>query len=107
MPRPQPGTGRRGDVAHELPLLADPAQQHLDLGRTGLGGVGVEEPPSSSWSAPTFTGFRAPRTPERGAAAAIRLATPPDGGPTGSFFQDDGVVPWWRGHRAWRSMHVR
>ncbi|MBL7501123.1 SDR family oxidoreductase [Frankia sp. CNm7] len=41
-----------------------------------------------------FTGFRGPRTPEQGAAIAIRLATLPDGGPTGSFFEDDGVIPW-------------
>ncbi|WP_329550999.1 SDR family oxidoreductase [Streptomyces sp. NBC_00696] len=41
-----------------------------------------------------FTGFQGPRTPEQGAAAAIRLATLPDGGPTGSFFEDAGVVPW-------------
>ena len=41
-----------------------------------------------------FTGFQAPRTPEQGAATAIRLATLPDGGPTGSFVEDDGVIPW-------------
>ncbi|WP_329072145.1 SDR family oxidoreductase [Streptomyces sp. NBC_01429] len=41
-----------------------------------------------------FTGFQGPRTPEQGAATAIRLATLPDDGPTGSFFEDDGVVPW-------------
>ncbi|MFD3481734.1 SDR family oxidoreductase [Streptomyces sp. NPDC058665] len=41
-----------------------------------------------------FTGFQAPRTPEQGAATAIRLATLPDGGPTGSFFEDAGLVPW-------------
>ncbi|MEU0697055.1 SDR family oxidoreductase [Streptomyces niveus] len=41
-----------------------------------------------------FTGFLGPRTPEQGAATAIRLATLPDGGPTGSFFEDDGVIPW-------------
>ncbi|WP_329383073.1 SDR family oxidoreductase [Streptomyces sp. NBC_01716] len=41
-----------------------------------------------------FTGFQAPRTPEQGAATAIRLATLPDGGPSGSFFEDAGVVPW-------------
>ena len=40
-----------------------------------------------------FTGFYG-RPPELGAATAIRLATLPDGGPTGSFFEDDGVVPW-------------
>ncbi|MER7922651.1 SDR family oxidoreductase [Streptomyces sp. NPDC096057] len=41
-----------------------------------------------------FTGFQGPRTPEQGAATAIRLATLPDGGPTGAFFEDAGVVPW-------------
>ncbi|MFF2572822.1 SDR family oxidoreductase [Streptomyces sp. NPDC058084] len=41
-----------------------------------------------------FTGFQGPRTPEQGAATAIRLATLPEGGPTGSFFEDAGVVPW-------------
>lgn len=41
-----------------------------------------------------FTGFQGPRTPEQGAATAIRLATLPNGGPTGSFFEDDGVIPW-------------
>ncbi|RKN09411.1 SDR family oxidoreductase [Streptomyces radicis] len=41
-----------------------------------------------------FTGFQGPRTPRQGAATAIRLATLPDGGPTGSFFEDDGVIPW-------------
>lgn len=41
-----------------------------------------------------FTSFLGPRTPEQGAATAIRLATLPDDGPTGSFFEDEGVVPW-------------
>ncbi|SNQ46122.1 Dehydrogenase [Frankia canadensis] len=34
------------------------------------------------------------RTPEQGAAIAIRLATLPDDGPTGGFFEDAGVIPW-------------
>jgi NAD(P)-dependent dehydrogenase (short-subunit alcohol dehydrogenase family) len=38
--------------------------------------------------------FRGVRTPEQGAATAIRLATLPDDGPTGGFFDDAGVVPW-------------
>jgi NAD(P)-dependent dehydrogenase (short-subunit alcohol dehydrogenase family) len=38
-----------------------------------------------------FTGYR---TPQQGAAAAIRLATLPDDGPTGGFFEDEGEVPW-------------
>jgi NAD(P)-dependent dehydrogenase (short-subunit alcohol dehydrogenase family) len=41
-----------------------------------------------------LNGFRGVRTPEQGAATAIRLATLPDGGPTGGFFEDAGVVPW-------------
>ncbi len=41
-----------------------------------------------------FTGYNAPRTPEQGAAIAIRLATLPDDGPRGGFFDDEGVVPW-------------
>ncbi|QIY60822.1 MULTISPECIES: SDR family oxidoreductase [unclassified Streptomyces] len=41
-----------------------------------------------------LNGFRGVRTPEQGAAIAIRLATLPDDGPTGQFFDDAGVVPW-------------
>ncbi|AXX32542.1 SDR family oxidoreductase [Actinosynnema pretiosum subsp. pretiosum] len=41
-----------------------------------------------------FTGFQAPRTPEQGAVAALRLATLPDGGPSGGFFDDEGALPW-------------
>ena len=41
-----------------------------------------------------LNGFRGHRTPEQGAATAIRLATLPDDGPTGGFFEDAGVVPW-------------
>jgi NAD(P)-dependent dehydrogenase (short-subunit alcohol dehydrogenase family) len=40
-----------------------------------------------------FTGFQG-RPPQEAAAIAIRLATLPDGGPTGSFFNDDGAIPW-------------
>jgi len=40
-----------------------------------------------------FTGFQG-RPPRAAAATAIRLATLPDGGPTGSFCNDDGVIPW-------------
>jgi NAD(P)-dependent dehydrogenase (short-subunit alcohol dehydrogenase family) len=41
-----------------------------------------------------LNGFRGVRTPAQGAAVAVRLATLPDGGPTGGFFEDAGVVPW-------------
>jgi NAD(P)-dependent dehydrogenase (short-subunit alcohol dehydrogenase family) len=41
-----------------------------------------------------LNGFRGVRSPQEGAATAIRLATLPDDGPTGGFFEDAGVVPW-------------
>ncbi|WP_375506129.1 SDR family oxidoreductase [uncultured Nostoc sp.] len=34
------------------------------------------------------------RTVEQGAIAAVRLATLPDDGSSGGFFDEDGVVPW-------------
>jgi NAD(P)-dependent dehydrogenase (short-subunit alcohol dehydrogenase family) len=34
------------------------------------------------------------RTLEQGATIAVRLATLPADGPTGGFFDEDGVVPW-------------
>lgn len=41
-----------------------------------------------------LNGFRGTRTTQQGAAKAIELATLPAGGPTGGFFDDEGVVPW-------------
>ncbi|MGW7240479.1 SDR family oxidoreductase [Streptomyces sp. NPDC054804] len=46
------------------------------------------------YCATDLNGFRGVRTPEQGAAIAIRLATLPDDGPTGGFFDDAGEVPW-------------
>ncbi len=41
-----------------------------------------------------LNGFHGVRTPEQGAAIAVKLATLPDDGPTGRFFEDAGEVPW-------------
>jgi NAD(P)-dependent dehydrogenase (short-subunit alcohol dehydrogenase family) len=46
------------------------------------------------YTATDLNAFQGYRTPEQGAAIAIKLATLPDGGPTGGFFDDAGVVPW-------------
>jgi NAD(P)-dependent dehydrogenase (short-subunit alcohol dehydrogenase family) len=46
------------------------------------------------YTATDLNGFRGVRTPQQGAAIAIRLATLPDDDPTGGFFDDAGVVPW-------------
>jgi NAD(P)-dependent dehydrogenase (short-subunit alcohol dehydrogenase family) len=41
-----------------------------------------------------LNGFRGTRTAAQGAAIAIHLATLPDDGPTGGYFDDAGVIPW-------------
>ena len=46
------------------------------------------------YTATDLNAFHGVRTPEQGAAIAVRLATLPDDGPTGGFFDDAGVVPW-------------
>ncbi|HEX3715309.1 MAG TPA: SDR family NAD(P)-dependent oxidoreductase, partial [Trebonia sp.] len=46
------------------------------------------------YCATDLNGFRGTRTPEQGAAIAIRLATLPADGPTGGFFDDEGTVAW-------------
>lgn len=46
------------------------------------------------YTATDLNAFHGTRTPEQGAAIAIRLASLPDDGPTGEFFDDAGPVPW-------------
>ncbi|MEC3919957.1 SDR family oxidoreductase [Nocardia sp. CDC160] len=46
------------------------------------------------YTATDLNGFQGVRTPQQGAAIAIHLATLPDDGPTGEFFDDNGAVPW-------------
>ncbi|WP_274918442.1 SDR family oxidoreductase [Streptomyces sp. WZ-12] len=46
------------------------------------------------YCATDLNGFSGVRTPEQGAAIAIRLATLPDDGPTGRFFDEAGEAPW-------------
>jgi NAD(P)-dependent dehydrogenase (short-subunit alcohol dehydrogenase family) len=38
--------------------------------------------------------YRGTRTVEQGATAAVRLATLPADGPTGGYFDENGIVPW-------------
>lgn len=46
------------------------------------------------YCATDLNGHSGPRTPAQGATAAVRLATLDQSGPTGGFFDEDGVVPW-------------
>lgn len=41
-----------------------------------------------------FNDFRGTRTPDEGAAVAVRLATLPADGPTGTVFEDDTQLTW-------------
>jgi NAD(P)-dependent dehydrogenase (short-subunit alcohol dehydrogenase family) len=41
-----------------------------------------------------LNGHRGTRTPEQGAAVFLELATLPDGGPSGTFRDDTGTLPW-------------
>ena len=46
------------------------------------------------YTATDLNAFSGHRTPQQGAAIAVRLATLPDDGPTGGFFDDAGPIPW-------------
>ena len=41
-----------------------------------------------------LNGHQGTRTPEQGAAVFLTLATLPDGGPTGTFRDEEGIQPW-------------
>jgi NAD(P)-dependent dehydrogenase (short-subunit alcohol dehydrogenase family) len=49
---------------------------------------------SPGWVRTEMGGRNAPRSVEEGADTVIFLATLPDGGPTGGFFQDRKPIPW-------------
>jgi NAD(P)-dependent dehydrogenase (short-subunit alcohol dehydrogenase family) len=46
------------------------------------------------FTATDLNNFRGVRSPQQGAAVAIQLASLPDDGPTGAFFNDEGPLPW-------------
>ncbi|MBC8161637.1 MAG: SDR family oxidoreductase [Roseiflexaceae bacterium] len=46
------------------------------------------------YCATDLNGFTGPRSAAQGAQTAVRLATLPADGPTGGFFNDDGLAPW-------------
>jgi NAD(P)-dependent dehydrogenase (short-subunit alcohol dehydrogenase family) len=46
------------------------------------------------YTATDLNAHSGPRTVEQGATIAVRLATLPDDGPTGGYFDEDGTVPW-------------
>jgi hypothetical protein len=58
---------------------------------------GVAPPSSAARVAPTaadLNGNRGTQTVPEGAAETIRLALLPDDGPTGTYSDSQGIVPW-------------
>ncbi len=46
------------------------------------------------YTATDMNHYRGTRSVEQGARAAVRLATLPEDGPTGGFFDEEGALPW-------------
>lgn len=60
-----------------------------------LSGAGIKvNAACPGYCATDLNGHSGPRTAEQGAQTPIRLATLPDDGPTGGYFNDEGTVPW-------------
>ncbi|QLY33121.1 SDR family NAD(P)-dependent oxidoreductase [Nocardia huaxiensis] len=77
-------------LASKTFLNAFTIQYAKELGDTGI----LINSACPGLTATDLSNFRGDRTPRQGAAIAIHLATLPDGGPTGGFFDDAGTVPW-------------
>jgi len=70
-------------VQYATAFAADPALSHITVNAATPG-----------YTATDLTGHRGTRTVQEGARIIVDLATRPDGGPTGGFFNDQGRVPW-------------
>jgi NAD(P)-dependent dehydrogenase (short-subunit alcohol dehydrogenase family) len=83
-------SGPGADAPSKSFLNAVTIQYARELGDTNI----LVNAGCPGYTATDLNGFRGYRTPEQGAAIAIHLATLPDDGPTGGFFEDAGPVPW-------------
>lgn len=89
-----------GNKVHEKPMLSYPTAKAAvnsmtlqfanELRESGIK-VNAADP---GYTATDMTFFDGSRTADQAAAIAVRLATLPDDGPTGGFFNDKGPVPW-------------
>jgi NAD(P)-dependent dehydrogenase (short-subunit alcohol dehydrogenase family) len=92
---------RNADPATELPISAGytPSKTALtsltlqyarDLGPEGI----LVNAVCPGYCATDLNRHSGPRTAAQGAESAVRMATIPKDGPTGTFVDDDGPVPW-------------
>jgi NAD(P)-dependent dehydrogenase (short-subunit alcohol dehydrogenase family) len=70
-------------VQYARAFAKDPDLSHIKVNSVTPGYVATD-----------LTRYRGTRTVEQGAQVIVRLATLPDDGPTGGFFNDQGPVPW-------------
>ncbi|MEV5957072.1 SDR family oxidoreductase [Streptomyces sp. NPDC051987] len=70
-------------VQYDLAFRRDPELAHLKINSASPG-----------WTATAMNGFRAPRTAAEGARSVVDLATLPDDGPSGGFFDEHGALAW-------------
>jgi len=98
-------TSKRGSIGEEGAWVGQPSMAYSSS-KTALNAVTVhyarelaDTPIKVNGAAPgfvatDFNNFRGTRTPEQGAAVAIRLATLGPDGPTGTVFEDDTRLAW-------------
>jgi NAD(P)-dependent dehydrogenase (short-subunit alcohol dehydrogenase family) len=98
-------TSKRGSIGEEGAWVGQPSMVYSSS-KTALNALTVhyarelaDTPIKVNGAAPgfvatDFNNFRGTRTPEEGAAVAIRLATLGPDGPTGAVFEDDTRLAW-------------
>jgi NAD(P)-dependent dehydrogenase (short-subunit alcohol dehydrogenase family) len=98
-------TSKRGSIGEEGAWAGQPSMAYSSS-KTALNALTVhyarelaDTPIKVNGAAPghvatDFNGFRGTRTPEEGAAVAVRLATLDATGPTGAAFEDDRQLAW-------------
>lgn len=98
-------TSKRGSIGEDGAWVGTPSMAYSSS-KTALNALTVhyardlaDTPIKVNGAAPghvatDFNGFRGTRSPDEGAAVAIRLATLDADGPTGLIFEDDTVLAW-------------
>jgi NAD(P)-dependent dehydrogenase (short-subunit alcohol dehydrogenase family) len=98
-------TSKRGSIGEDGAWVGRPVMSYSSS-KTALNAITVhyaralaDTPIKVNGAAPghvatDFNNFRGIRTPEQGAAVALRLATLPPDGPTGTVFEDQTQLAW-------------